>query len=84
MIEVALNRTASRPVACIVVRQLEQKDLSHGSPDKSADVCRAHVVGWSDYLRCSRNLPAGASSQRAQEIKVLSAIADVEPILGLL
>lgn len=81
MIKVALNRTASRPVARFDVRQFGQMDFSHGLRDKSADVCRAHVVGWSQYLRCSRNSPAGASSQSAKEIKVPSAIADVEPIL---
>jgi hypothetical protein len=45
MIEIALDRTSSRPVACLVKGRREQTDISRGWRDKSADVRRADMAG---------------------------------------
>jgi hypothetical protein len=46
MIWIAFHRSPSWIVACSDVRLWERGDTSHGWQDKSADVRRAHVVGW--------------------------------------
>jgi hypothetical protein len=78
MIEIALCRSLSWSVACFDARQWGQGDISHGRQDKSADVRRAHVVGWVTVLRSYDGLPAGASQGSASEIKAIIAIADWE------
>ena len=80
MIEIALHRTPSRRVACFDVRQLGQGDRSHGLRDKSADVRRAHVVGWTEFLRRCTRRRAGAFHGNTNEIKTYSAIARFETL----
>jgi hypothetical protein len=46
MIQIVLHRNLSWIIACSDVGQPEQGGTSHGWQGKSADVRRAHVVGW--------------------------------------
>jgi len=46
MIQIVPHCSLSWIFACSDVRQWEQGDTSHGWQGKSADVRRAHVVGW--------------------------------------
>ena len=46
MIPIAHHRSLSWLIECSDVRQWEQGDIDRGWQGKSADVRRAHVVGW--------------------------------------
>ena len=78
MSEIALRRSLSRSVACFDARQWGQGDISRGLRDKSADVCRAHVVGWVELSRRHTKHLTGASGENTNEIRARSAIALVE------
>lgn len=43
--------------------------------DKSADVCRAHMVGWIEIFRRPQQCGAGASAAKSKSINAQSAIA---------
>jgi len=81
MIEMAFYRSLSWVIACSDVRQWEQGDTSHGWQDKSADVRRAHVVGWVGVLRCCINSPASASDVNTNEIRACDAVAPCETLV---
>ena len=78
MSEIALRRSLSRSVACFDTTQWGQGEISRGLRDKSADVCRAHVVGWAKVSRGHTKCVTGASSVNTNEIRARSAIALVE------
>lgn len=78
MSEMALRRSLSRSVACFDARQRGQRDISHGLRDKSADVCRAHMVGRVEVSRRYARHVTGASGENLNEIRSRSAIALVE------
>ena len=82
MIEIVLHRSLSRNVARSEVRQAGQGVTSHGRQDKSADVRRAHVVGWTELSRRCTSCPAGASRGNANEIRACDAVAPCDT-LGL-
>jgi hypothetical protein len=46
MIGIARHRSLSWTAACSIVEQGVEEKTSHGRQGKSADVRRAHVVGW--------------------------------------
>ena len=78
MIGFALRRGLSRRIACFVAKGWKQGEISHGSRDKSADVCRAHVVGWVELSRRHTKCLTGASGENTNEITARNAIALVE------
>jgi hypothetical protein len=81
MIGFALRRRLSRNIACFAARGWKQGEVSHGLRDKSADVCRAHVVGWVGVLRrCTRCL-AVALQGNNNDISGRSAVALVEMLI---
>jgi hypothetical protein len=55
MIQIVLHRILSLVIACSDGMQWEQGDTSHGWQGKSADVRRAHVVGWIEHFRYCDN-----------------------------
>jgi hypothetical protein len=75
MIAIALHRSLSWVIACLDARHREQGDPSHGLRDKSADVRRAHVIGWTGLLRHCTRCRAGALHGNTNEIKTCGAIA---------
>lgn len=60
MIPIALHRSLSGNIAWSDVRLRKRGHTSEGRLDKSADVRHAHVVGWVEFSRCCKKLPAGA------------------------
>src|SRR5882724_11141148 len=74
MIQIVLNRSLSLVIACSDGIQWERGDTSHRWRDKSADVRRAHVVGWVGVLRRCTGHPTGASHGNTNVIKLCSAI----------
>jgi hypothetical protein len=81
MSEIVLRRIPSRIIACFDVSQWERGDISHGLQDKSADVCRAHVVGWAKLSRRHARHLAGASQGNTNEIRARNAIAPFETLV---
>ncbi len=81
MIRIVLHRSLSLVIACSDGMQWERGDTSHGWQDKSADVRRAHVVGWVGDLRCCINSPASASDVNTNEIRACDAIAPRETLV---
>jgi hypothetical protein len=75
---VALYRSLSGSIACFGAKRSKLEDTSHGWRDKSADVRRAHVVGWVGVSDCHARLQAGASHENINEIKMRSAVAPNE------
>ena len=75
MIQIVLHRSLSLVLACSDGMQWERGDTSHGWQDKSADVRRAHVVGWTELSRPCTSRPAGASHRNTNEISARTAIA---------
>jgi hypothetical protein len=75
MIQIVLYRSLSLVIACSDGMQWERGDTSHGWQDKSADVRRAHVVGWTELSRPCTSCPAGASHRNTNEISARTAIA---------
>uniref|UniRef100_Q07JD0 Uncharacterized protein n=1 Tax=Rhodopseudomonas palustris (strain BisA53) TaxID=316055 RepID=Q07JD0_RHOP5 len=82
MIQIVVRRRLSCWVAGSERKQLKRKDTGHRWRDKSADVRRAHVVGWFEDLQRSRMWSAGAFDEIAKQIKRSSAIADLQTISG--
>jgi hypothetical protein len=75
---VALYRSLSGSIACFGTKRSKPEDTSHGWRDKSADVRRAHVVGWIGVSDLHTKLQAGASHENINEIKTRSAVAPNE------
>jgi hypothetical protein len=50
MMQIVLHRSLSLVIACSEGMQWEWGDTSRGWQGKSADLRRAHVVGWSRYF----------------------------------
>jgi hypothetical protein len=84
MIQIALHRDLSWIIACSDVRQGEQGKISHGWQGKSADVRRAHVVGWVGHFRHWDNSARWLSRNKAQRFQgskchlLISCFTDVE------
>jgi hypothetical protein len=81
MIQIVLHRSLSLVLACSDVMQWERGDTSHGWQDKSADVRRAHVVGWTELSRPCTSCPAGASHRNTNEIRACDAVAPCETLV---
>jgi hypothetical protein len=81
MSEIVLRRIPLRIIACFDVSQWERGDVSRGLRDKSADVCRAHVVGWVKLSRRHTRHLTGASDGNTNEIRARSAIALLERLV---
>lgn len=52
-----------------------QGEADQGGQDKSADVCRAHMVGWIEVLRRPQQCGAGAFAAKFNSISTQSASA---------
>lgn len=81
MTEIALRRIPSQIIACFDVRQWERGEIVRGLRDKSADVCRAHVVGWVEFSRRRARRLTGASHENTKEISTRDAIALVKMLV---
>lgn len=55
-----LNRLLSENIAAFGVRNRRQVMVDRGGQDKSADGCRAHVVGWRGIFVTSDHRSAGS------------------------
>lgn len=80
MIEIAFRRTEWNVVASPTIEGWEQGEVDRGRQDKSADGCRAHVVGWISVLVDFRNKSAGASSTNVNDFKDRSAVSRFDRI----
>lgn len=81
MSKIVLRRIPSRIIACFDVSQWERGDISRGLRDKSADVCRAHVVGWAELSRRHTRHLTGASRGNTNEIRARDAGALVKTLV---
>jgi hypothetical protein len=81
MSEILLRRIPSRIISCFDVSRWERGDISLGLRDKSADVCRAHMVGWVELSRDHTRHLAGASGGNTNEISTRDAIALVKMLV---
>lgn len=61
-------------VAIPIVVGRPQGEANRGWQDKSADVCRAQMVGWIEVLRRPQQRGAGASAAKSNPINAQSAI----------
>lgn len=61
-------------VANPIVTDRMQGEGNRGWQDKSADVCRAQMVGWIEVLRRPQQRGAGASAAKSNPINAQSAI----------
>jgi len=84
MIRIVLHRSLSLVIACSDGMQWERGDTSHGWQDKSADVRRAHVVGWTELSRRCAGYSAGASHGNTNEIRACAAVAPCDTLVLLL
>lgn len=67
------NRNVGPIVTSPIVEGRPQGETDRGWRDKSADVCRAHVVGGVRILAHGANYADGASFQKANVINVPTA-----------
>jgi hypothetical protein len=81
MNEFELRRSPSQKIACSDAKQWGQVETVHGLRDKSADVCRAHVVGWVELWRRHTRHLTGAFHGNTNEISARNAIALVETLV---
>jgi hypothetical protein len=79
MIQIVLHRSQSWIIACSDGMQWERGDTGHGWQDKSADGCRAHVVGGVEVSGYCVMPFAGASWRNINQIKSPAAIAQFNP-----
>jgi hypothetical protein len=75
MIEIALCRTESQVVAGSTVSGRVQGESDQRWRDKSADVRRAHLVGWVEILTRHANRSDGAFQQNLKIINATAAVA---------
>ena len=73
MIQIVLHRNLSLVIACSDGMQWVQGDTSRGWQDKSADGCRAHVVGWMAIFVTFGPQQAGSFSEKQRGINTLDA-----------
>ena len=73
MIQIVLHRSLSWVIACSDGMQWEWGDTSHGWQDKSADDCRAHVVGWMAIFVTLGPQQAGSFSEKYDGINDAAA-----------
>ena len=78
MIEIALRRIVSNMFASLTVEDWKLGEVDQRRQDKSADGCRAHVVGWVAILAHMRGQRAGASATIINDFNHRSAIADAD------
>jgi hypothetical protein len=71
------NPKAVPIVASSIVAGRAQGDANRGWQDKSADGCRAHVVGWANDFSDPRYEHAGAFTTKLNPINVATASAGV-------
>ena len=69
MIQIVLHRRLSLVIACSDGTQWERGDTSHGWQGKSADVRRAHVVGWIEHFRHFDNSACWLLLHKAQRFQ---------------
>ena len=69
MSQIALHRSLSWMTACSDMRQSEQADTGHGWQGKSADLRRAHVVGWSRHCGHRANSTCWRLRHKAQQFQ---------------
>jgi hypothetical protein len=81
MIQTVLHRNSSLVIAWSDGMQWRRGDTSHGWQDKSADVRRAHVVGWTELSQPCTSCPAGASHRNTNEIRACDAVAPCETLV---
>jgi hypothetical protein len=81
MIQIVLYRSLSLVIAFSDGRRWERGVTSRGWRDKSADVRRAHVVGWTELSRPCTSCRAGASHRNTNEIRVCDAVAPCETLV---
>jgi hypothetical protein len=67
------NRNVGPIVTSPIVEGRAQEETDRGWRDKSADVCRAHVVGGVGILAHGANCADGASFKKANVINVKTA-----------
>ena len=82
MIEIALRRTESKIVAILTAKGWKQGEVDRRWQDKSADGCRAHVVGWVEILANTGNGAAGAGATNLKDFNDRSAVARAANIKG--
>ena len=71
------NRKVMPIVASPIVTDRAQGEANRGWQDKSADGCRAHVVGWSNDFGDARCQHAGAFTTKLNAINGATAIAGI-------
>jgi hypothetical protein len=69
MIQVVLHRGLSLVIAYSDGMQWEREETSHGWQDKSPDLRRGHVVGWSRYFSHEVNGACWRSRHNVQSIQ---------------
>jgi hypothetical protein len=69
MIQIVLHRSLSSRIACSDGMQWKWGDTSHGWQGKSADVRRAHVVGWVEHFRHWDNSASWLSQHKVQRFQ---------------
>ena len=69
MIQIVLHRSLSLVIACSDGMRWDWGDTSHGWQGKSADVRRAHVVGWIEHFRYSDNSACWLSLHKSQRFQ---------------
>jgi hypothetical protein len=69
MIQIVLHRRLSSVVACSDGMQWERGDTSHGWQGKSADLRRAHVVGWFGHFGHRANSTCWRLRHKAQQFQ---------------
>lgn len=69
------NRKVAPIMASPIVQGRAQGEGNRGWQDKSADVCRAHMVGWIEVLRRPQQCGAGATAAKYNSINVQAAVA---------
>ena len=75
MSEIGLHRSLAGFRARLSVGQGVQGNTANRRQDKSADLGRAHVVGWIGEFGTGAARTAGASAIFASQINALSAVA---------
>lgn len=82
MIEIAFRRSESNIGAGPTVASWVLGEVDRRWQDKSADGCRAHVVGWVGISAHGRDRPAGASATNLKDFNDRSAVARATIIRG--
>jgi hypothetical protein len=73
MIQIVPHRNLSLVIACSDGMRWVRGDTSHGWQDKSADGCRAHVVGWIGIFVTLKPPRAGSISKKHRGVNNVDA-----------